>query len=221
MIAVILDVETTGVHEPDVIELAHSSPMTSALTAISTECFRFKPSKPIDLGAMATHHIIPADLSDCSPWPGKFELPLNTQYVIGHSVDFDWKAIGSPANVKRICTLALARYVWPKLDSHSLGALIYHIYPHPMARELLKNAHSAAADVGLCHRVLDQLWDAVGRPDTWEKLWEISEKARVPTVMPVGKHKGIPISQVPKDYKQWFLKQPDVDPYLAKALRGE
>lgn len=38
--------------------------------------------------------------------------------------------------------------------------------------------------------------------------------------MPFGKHKGDLISAIPTDYKEWLLRQPDVDPYLAKALNG-
>jgi exodeoxyribonuclease X len=38
--------------------------------------------------------------------------------------------------------------------------------------------------------------------------------------MPFGKHKGEPISEMPVDYRQWLLRQPNVDPYLAQALRG-
>jgi exodeoxyribonuclease X len=39
--------------------------------------------------------------------------------------------------------------------------------------------------------------------------------------MSFGKHKGMAIADIPPDYKQRLLKQPDVDPYLVKALRGE
>ena len=38
--------------------------------------------------------------------------------------------------------------------------------------------------------------------------------------MTFGKHKGTPISAIPGDYKAWLLRQPDVDPYLAQALRA-
>ncbi len=47
----------------------------------------------------------------------------------------------------------------------------------------------------------------------------ISEDARMPTVMSFGKHKGELIKDIPRDYKRWLLNQPDVDPYLAIALR--
>jgi exodeoxyribonuclease X len=44
--------------------------------------------------------------------------------------------------------------------------------------------------------------------------------ARVPKVLAFGKYKGTPIAEVPSDYKSWLLRQDDVDPYLAKALRS-
>jgi exodeoxyribonuclease X len=48
----------------------------------------------------------------------------------------------------------------------------------------------------------------------------MSEKARIPTIMPFGKHKGEWISQVPSDYKQWMLRQDNVSEYLRKALQA-
>jgi len=38
--------------------------------------------------------------------------------------------------------------------------------------------------------------------------------------MPFGKHKGLPIREVPADYRRWLLGQSDVDPYLRRALQG-
>ena len=49
----------------------------------------------------------------------------------------------------------------------------------------------------------------------------MSEKARVPTIMPYGKHKGELISQMPTDYKQWLLRQDNVSGYLRKALEAK
>lgn len=54
----------------------------------------------------------------------------------------------------------------------------------------------------------------------WEALWVISEKARIPTIMPFGKHKGVAIKDVPADYKRWLMKQPDTDQYLLKAIQS-
>jgi exodeoxyribonuclease X len=49
-------------------------------------------------------------------------------------------------------------------------------------------------------------------------LYAESEKARTPTTMPFGKHKGMLLTDVPSDYKQWLLTQGGIDPYLRKAL---
>ena len=80
---------------------------------------------------------------------------------------------------------------------------------------------TANADVAM---LLEMLLPAILRKNpgvaSWSDLWQFSEKARIPTVMTFGKHKGMAIGDVPADYKRWLLNQPDVDPYLAIALRG-
>ncbi len=35
-----------------------------------------------------------------------------------------------------------------------------------------------------------------------------------------GKHKGMPVAELPADYRGWLLRQEDVDPYLVKALKA-
>lgn len=219
MTAIIFDTETTGVVDPVLIEAAYivmGEPRDPI--GLTRFCQRYNPGKPISLGAMATHHIMDEDLTDMPP-AAEFKLPEGTQYLIGHNVDFDWKVIGEPP-IKRICTLALARRMWPDLDSHTQSALLYHL-DRQGAREVLRGAHSAATDVEICRTILVRALYAFGRPETWEEAWEISEKARVPRVITFGKHKGTPIAELPGDYKAWLLRQPDIDPYLVKALRGE
>ena len=53
---------------------------------------------------------------------------------------------------------------------------------------------------------------------TLDELWRMSEKARIPSHMTFGKHKGVAIVDIPKDYKTWLLNQDNVDSYLRKAL---
>jgi exodeoxyribonuclease X len=74
-----------------------------------------------------------------------------------------------------------------------------------------------------CMRILWRVFQVLvpQEKESWEALWKTSEIARIPSIMTFGKHKGANIKDIPWDYKQWLLKQPDVDPYLAKALRGE
>ena len=199
MEAVIFDTETTGKNDPILIEAAWLSvEQVDPLITSESFCERYKPEKPID----------------CSP-AKTFKLPEGVEYIIGHSIDYDWAVVGSP-NIKRICTLALARKVWPNIDAYSQSALLYYL-DRKNAKEILKNAHSAEADVNICAKILSEICKILN-VKTIESLWNLSEEARIPSVMTFGKHKGLPIADVPIDYKRWLLGQDNIDPYLIQAL---
>ena len=221
MPAIVFDLESTGIRDPRVIEAAWLR-IADPSDLTPYDCFvqRYNPGKPIELGALATHHIMDEDLVGCPPHTD-FALPSGVVYLIGYNIDYDWTVIGQP-DVKRICLLALCRHFFPSLDSHTQSALLYH-FARNRARDLLTNAHSADQDVQNCLIILENILQILARqsqPVTWEVVWNCSEKARIPTVMAFGKHKGVPIKNVPADYKRWLLGQPDVDPYLAQALRA-
>jgi len=212
---IIFDTEATGIKEPVLIEAAwleleSIEPFTVANPFVQ----RYNPGKQISLGALATHHIMDEELIDCQP-ASSFKLPDDVGYIIGHNVDFDWEVIGKP-EVKRICTLALARKLWPDLDSHTQSALLYFLERNS-AREQLRNAHSALTDVGICAVILDHICQQLSVKMV-EDLYIESEKARIPTTMTFGKHKGTLLADIPSDYKEWLLGQGDIDPYLRKAL---
>ena len=212
----VFDTETTGKTEPQIIEAAWIR-LTGTPAQAKPDlwfCRRYKPSRPIELGAMATHHIMAEDLEECAP-SSEFSLPSGVDYIVGHNIDYDWEVAGKP-EIRRICTLALCRATWPDLDAYNQTAMLYHLERNK-ARQWSQNAHSASVDVENCLVVLEHVIKVSGVA-SWDALWELSEKSRVPTVMPFGKHKGVPIRQVPADYKAWLLKQADIDPYLKKAL---
>ena len=214
---IIFDTEATDKNNPVIIEAAWLEvegfePLATGASWVQ----RYNPGRPISLGALATHHIMDEELVDCPP-AASFTLPGNVDYMIGHNVDFDWEVIGKP-DIKRICTLALARKLWPDLDNHNQSALLYYL-ERATARERLRNAHSAIIDVGICATILDHICQQLG-VKTIEDLYTESEKARTPTTMPFGKHKGMLLADVPKDYKKWLFTQQDIDPFLRKALGG-
>jgi exodeoxyribonuclease X len=214
--AIIFDTESTGLNEPELIEAAWVGLLSpDNLNPYAHFIRRYKPSKPIELGALCTHNIYDEELEECDP-SASFRLP-EAAYVIGHNIDYDFKVIGNPDGYKRICTQALSRSLWPDLDSHKQSAMIYHL-ERATARERLRNAHCAMDDVLNCQILLGHIINKLGNITDWESLWLASEQARIPTVMPFGKHKGEPIARIPNDYKKWLSRQPDVDPYLLKAL---
>lgn len=212
----IFDTETTDRDEPVLIEAAGALCVIDGGTVFTSfhVCSRYNPGKPISTGAMATHGIMDEDLVGFPP-PSDFKLPDNASYLIGHNVDFDWEVIGKP-DIKRICTLAIARRLWPD-TSHSQGALMFFL-ERQRARQLTKNAHNALADIDMCLVIVQHILMQTGIK-TLAELHAYSEECRVPTHFTFGKHKGARIDEVPLDYINWMLRQDDVDQYLQIALR--
>jgi len=68
--------------------------------------------------------------------------------------------------------------------------------------------------------ILDRICQELGIK-TINDLYTESEKARIPITMPFGKHKGMLLTDLPSDYKQWLLNQGDIDMYLRKALETQ
>jgi len=220
MKAIILDTETTG--------LTNCRPVEIAWMDVSNPTSRFaslyNPGIPIEFGAMATHHITDERVEKCVSHT-EFRLPEGLEYLIGHNIDFDWKVLqtcGEMPDVKRICTLAMGRFLYPETDSHTLTAMLYML-DRPYAKEHAQKAHGAAADVEMTNHLFGLLVkkarDSGYQVNGFGELYAFSEAARIPTVMSFGKHKGMKISALPGDYVQWLFRQNDLDPYLLKALR--
>jgi exodeoxyribonuclease X len=234
MTAIILDTETTDREAGrEIIEAAWQAIQPAEdlggvnLDAITRPLMlgpaflqRYKPSKPCTFGSLAVHHILPEELEGC-PLASEFRLPAGVTYLIGHSIDFDWESIGKP-DVKRICTCAMAKALWPSADSHSQSALLYMLNgPTHETRRMLKDAHSAAADVANNLVLLGHILDAKPEITTWSALWAFSEEARIPTVMFMGRNKGTPIADLDSGEIEWYLARDFIDPYQRQALERE
>jgi len=217
MNAIYIDTEVNSLEAREPIEVAWRD-FSEAGTFIQ----RFRPEGEIEAGAALVHGILPCDLEDCPPASEAPAFVPKAKYWIGHNIDFDWGVLGSPDSVKRICTLALCRHLWPEILSHKLGALVYESMDLvPEARELLENAHAADADVNfLSDIILPEIYAKAfdGKEPTPAALWKLSEVARIPTTMPFGKHRGDLIVDLPRSYRTWILKQTDFDPYLVEAV---
>lgn len=177
----------------------------------------------ISYASMAVHHILESDLID-QPNFSTFTLPKETTYIIGHNIDYDIRAIQQcgvdTSQIKAICTLALARLVWPNAEAHNISALIYMISKgSEKARDMLKGAHRADADIILTANILMHIVYQL-KIQNIEELFEASEDARIPRSINFGKHRGTAIVDLPADYIQWLLRQEDLDPYLRKALEN-
>ncbi|ENX37221.1 putative quorum-sensing-regulated virulence factor [Acinetobacter courvalinii] len=227
MQAIILDTETHTLNGlPIEIAYAPIEIENGKLSLDKKQIFDqlYQVGQPISYAAMAVHHILESDLVG-QPFYKEFQLPTQTTYIIGHNVDYDIAAIArcgvDVSQLKPICTLALARHVWENAEAHNISALIYLISKgSDKAREMLKGAHRADADIILTANILMHIIHQLNIQDI-EQLYVASEQARIPKSITFGKHKGTAIQDLPADYIQWLMRQEDLDPYLRKALEAK
>lgn len=236
--AAIFDTETTSRDEDrEIIEAAYAViPAEEDLAGQSDRILRsyidcidsvnfhefYRPSKPIQFGAMAVHHILPSDIEAHQP-SSAFKLPA-VEYLCGHSIDFDHEAAGRP-DVKLICTYAMAQHVWQDADSYSQSALLYMLMgPTDETRECLRGAHGATIDVLNNARLLTFILNAKPEIETWAALYEFSEQSRIPLRMPITKARGELLTDIDDGLLLWCLKQdwlPGEHPYLYNGLSQE
>lgn len=226
MQAIILDTETHTLNgQPIEIAYAPIQVNEGKLTLDKSQIFDqlYRADEPISYAAMAVHHILESELID-QPHYTTFSLPQQTTYIIGHNIDYDIRAIEKcgvdTSNIKAICTLALARLVWPDAEAHNISALIYMITKgSEKAREMIKKAHRADMDIILTANILMHEIHHLNIQSI-EELYKASEDARIPRSINFGKHRGSAIADLPADYMQWLLRQDDLDPYLRKAIEN-
>lgn len=187
---------------------------------------RFNPGAAISIGAMATHHILDSDVAGCCPHTefSLSDLGQPVEYLIGHNIDYDIAVLERTGvdvtRVKAICTLAMARRLWPEFETRTITYLMYALTPDKAkAREQVKSAHSAWDDILMTGFILDQILLKTGIKSI-KDLYLFSEMARLPTHLTFGKHKGTAIADVPANYVSWLAGQDGVDPYLLKAFRA-
>jgi exodeoxyribonuclease X len=233
-VAYLFDSEWTDRKDPEIIETALTKVESATdlagdrIIIVISEVVEYahnfwKPSKPISFGAMAKHHIVNG-ANDEFPPSSDFRLPADCEYLIGHSIDQDWKAYlntvpaGTVADAgpKRICTHAIATHLWQDCDSFALVALVYMLHGKTY-RSLCQNAHGADSDVALTYLLLQAILKA--RPDiqTWPQLHAFSEECRIPIYCPFKNREGVKIVDLDDSYLAWVLDQHWIDGYLRTA----
>lgn len=164
MKAIVLDTETTGLFEPQVVELA-SLPVSNSfkVSDSSIEVDLFEPNKEIERAAQEVHGINPSDLKgkpNCKELLSVSSHLDKAEYVIGHNITYDIDAINNSIEMARefktICTKRLAYELLDPQSSYSLVGLVNKHLPE-VARRYAPKAHSAKADVMMTVALLEFL----------------------------------------------------------------
>ena len=181
----VLDTETTGLNQAQVIEMAYM-PIESdfSFNTHTVECERFLPRKAIEPEAIGVHGILDSDLLSKPKTADLFKvMPLVAQstYVVGHNVEFDTNAINNSSsiehNFKEICTKRLAIHTFPDEKSYRLTRLADRLISEKV-KNYIDDAHSAKADVIMCALLLEHIVSTLNQRDnkqyTFDELYQLS-----------------------------------------------
>ncbi len=161
--AMVLDTETTGFNQPQVIEIAYQ--MLDGELIESKDglfCQRFNPSKDIEEGALKVHGITKESLIGLPQSNALLEHApniLSVEYIIGHYIKYDINAINQSVETqqvfKTICTKRLAYEVLKGEKSYSLVNLCRSL--NLVDDSIIEHAHSADADVFMTTKLLQHI----------------------------------------------------------------
>jgi DNA polymerase III subunit epsilon len=181
------------------------------------------PECTIPETSIAIHHITPEMVAD-KPTIAKI-LPeilqlIGNHIIVGHGVGFDIDILAIaaerhkiPSTIRRnpyLDTLRMAR-LYGESPINSLEHLRKH-FNIP-----LEGAHRAMSDVIVNREVFKRL--AKGYKTT-EQLFDALSRPIQMSTMPLGKHKGRPLKEIPLQYLQWIANK-DFDQDLLYSVRLE
>lgn len=206
------DTETTGAGTEDrACEVAWYE-LDDNLQIIDEQHSRIDPERPISAGASGVHGITNADVADCPTLSEFFGVVLGGTYfqpddavtLIAHNAAFDVRYLAPHMPIKStICTLRLARRVWPSAENHKLATLMYEM-------NLKKgDSHSAKGDVLTTYDLLCRIVQETGKT-----LAELEAESLAPLwveKMPFGKHRGTSLRVLNSGYVKWLLALDNLD----------
>ncbi|KIC73966.1 DNA polymerase III subunit epsilon [Neochlamydia sp. EPS4] len=202
--AIFYDTETTGIKadRDRIIEIAAFDPVnnTSFEKLINPGC-------PIPAEATAVHNITDEMVAKCASFAqvGQefIDFCEGDVILIAHNNDaFDLHFLRQEFGRHQIQmpswsfldSLKWARRYRPDLPKHTLQFLreIYQIEAN--------KAHRALDDVIVLHQVFSLMTDDLDM----ETIFKLINKPRELHHMPFGKHQGVPLKDVPRDYIKWL-----------------
>jgi exodeoxyribonuclease X len=212
---VVLDTETTGFDPGDVVELAYVRKDWSYYTSL------VKPACPIEIQAMASHHITEEMVAGYPTLAEQFmiiDLP-GVEYIVAHNAKFDRQFLKEIDDRKWICTWRCALHLWPSAPSHSNQALRYWLKLDvwDMPTEAGATPHRALYDAWVTAKLFDVMILEMAvrhnmeREQAVEELWRLTGEPVILHKVRFGKHEGKLWSEVDRGYLKWILSQKDFD----------
>lgn len=211
----VIDTETTS-FEGGVCELASVDIINGQICNPMSDFV--KPPEPITVGAMAVHHITDAMVADAPPIGEVVGRYQGASVYVAHNAAFDRPKLPQ-ITAPWICTLKLARKLFPELENHSNQYLRYHFMLEVDVPENL-HAHRALYDCYVTAALLIRLNRDVKM--TIAQMREITALPSLLHTMRFGKHKGKTFEEIAatdQGWIRWALANMDADEDLKFTLQ--
>lgn len=220
---VVVDTETTGLdpYKEKIIEFAYAEYDWGFLWS-----FLVNPGIPIPCTTSAIHHLTDEDVADARSWQTAMnDIPKlfgQATIFVAHNALFDAGFLPCLSGRKWLCTKRLAMHLYPDAPGHSNQVLRYWLGGAKL--DLLGQApHRALADCIVTRFNFGKMIEtylAAGHEDSAEALIAFAASPIKAKSLWFGKHKGVPIDQVPRDYIKWcLLNMADLDRDLRFQLK--
>lgn len=203
----------------------------------SSQRFGMTPETRMSSAARAEHHISPAEIAglplfdtldavsllQCEP-----STTRQFDYLVAHNHIFEKKLLtrhlspsGTPMDGKWICTMKVARRVYPSASKYSLQYLRYHANLErglPDARCM--PPHASGPDTWLTAMLLAEMFS--NYHISLSEMEEYTSGLTYFHTCPMGKYKGKPWKDVDNGYLNWMLTSAkDLDPDLRAFVDNE
>ena len=216
---IILDTETTGPTPADKIcEIAWAE-VDAGINVIDLVHSLIDPEIPVSASASGVHGLTNVELAS-EPTIEEFFTIVKPNafdgdiFLVAHNSSFDVRYVGPwiPNLAGQLCTLRLARRVFPEVENHKLSTLKF-------ALDLDRGtSHRADGDVMTTLSLLRKIAEKSGMT-----LPELAAQAMEPVrvaKMPFGKHKGWEIKTLPANYVKWLLNLDNLDRDMRWSLEN-
>jgi len=210
---IVTDTETTGL-DPDNDRLVEIGLNVVWLdkkdSAWST---LINPDMHIPPEASAIHHLVDKDVRMagklCAHVKG-IKVIARHGTMIAHNAHFDKSFLPFLDYLKWICTMRMAKKLWPESTTHSNQGLRYYL---DLDVKPTGSIHRVDADVevttALFKRIIEEYttqFVKTEKDDDFDKFYEWASSPILGLTMPFGKHKNVEFRKIPLSYLVWADK---------------
>jgi exodeoxyribonuclease X len=217
----IIDTETCGL-QGGVVEVASVDIENGKIVNPMSDLVR--PDRPISHQAMAIHKITEDMVAD-KPWIEDI-IPRyhGSPYYVAHNASFDQRMLPELPNSEWICTVKLARRLWPGIKYSNMG--LYKSLKLDVETPAELHHHRALFDCYITAALLLRIMEESGW--TPDQMVTITGRPALVSTMAFGKYRGKPISEIAEQdpgYLRWMLNNikeltPDLRMTLKHYLEG-